>query len=418
MRRETIYSAVVAAVCVGLVLHSGDVSAQMAEDNLVAGPIEEFRLRMLAAQGAIAALLTGTFWLLATIEFTFALVMVAVHDGSMETFVKEIVIRILFIGFFFTLLTNGASWVNAIISTFTTLGAAAGGIPVNGLSPDRILDIATDMMKRSTFNFSILNPLDSVALIVAASIAFISLLLIAGNLALVLIEFYIVGYGGILVLALGGSRWTSDYAIAYLKYAFSIGMRLFIFYVLAGIGFSVIEGYIASDLLIDNINQFWSLAGFSVILCYVSSKAPDAISGLLNGVTTQASVSVASAARTAAATAAAASSGGASAVGGAAAVGQAFRLGSQQSGVTAFNAAANLAKAGYAEAKAGATGGSTSGSAFPGRGTVGGRMAANLSSQVKPSATSSGNTGSSSAPAASNTPTSNPGSGNSGAPKS
>ena len=409
--RRAFYRLVAATFCLGCLVYGAEAVAQMVEDNPTRGPLDTFRVQMLAAQGAISGTLTATFWLLATIEFTYAMVMVALHEGGMEGFARELVIRVLFIGFFYTLLLNGADWINAIVSTFSTLGSQAGGIGVQQLSPDGILDVAVQMMKSATFNFTVFELNDSLALLFAAGITFLALLLIAGNLALVLVEFYIVGYGGIVLLALGGSRWTSNYAVAYLKYAVSIGMKLFIFYVIAGVGVSVITERIVNDLDVDVLSQWWSLAGFAVVLCIVASKAPDAVTGLLNGVSTQAAVSMAAAAQVAGATAAAAASGGASAVGGSAAVGQAFRLGNQQSGSTALNAAANLAKAGYAEAKAGITGTrpSSAGSAFPGRGTVGGRMAATMASQMTPATTSA------SAPAPSGTTGTTGTSGGSGA---
>lgn len=418
MTRPAFHRLVAATLCLGALLYGSEAAAQMIEDNATSGPLDTFRLQMLAAQGAIAGTLTATFWLLATIELTFAMIMVALHEGGMEGFAREIVIRVLFIGFFYTMLLNGADWINSIVSTFSTLGSEAGGIGVQQLSPDGILDVAVQMMKSATFNFTVFDLNDSLALLFAAGLTFVALLLIAGNLALVLVEFYIVGYGGVVLLALGGSRWTSNYAVAYLKYAFSIGMRLFIFYVIAGVGVRVITDRIVNDLDVDVISQWWSLAGFAVVLCIVASKAPDAVTGLLNGVTTQAAISMAAAARTTGSVAAAASSGGASAIGGSAAVGQAFRLGSQQSGNTALNAAGNLAKAGYAEAKAGVTGVRTSGagSAFPGRGTVGGRMAANMASQTSSATTSAASSGAGpSAPSAPASPgSSGSGSGGSG----
>ncbi len=418
MTRTAFYRLVTATLCLGCLIYGAEAAAQMVEDNPTGGPLDTFRVQMLAAQGAISGTLTVTFWLLATIEFTFAMIMVALHEGGMEGFARELVIRVLFIGFFYTLLLNGADWVNSIVSTFSTLGSQAGGIGVQQLSPDGILDVAVTMMNSATDNFTVFDLQDSFALLFASGITFLALLLIAGNLALVLVEFYIVGYGGVLLLALGGSRWTSNYAIAYLKYAFSIGMKLFIFYVIAGVGVSVITDRIVNDLDVDMLSQWWSLAAFAVVLCIVASKAPDAVTGLLNGVSTQAAISMAAAARTAGTVAAGAAAGaaaggaaagavargaasaGTSAAGGAKAAGQAYALGAQQPGNTARNAAANLAKAGYAEAKAGLkAAGAAGSSAFPVGNSVGGRMAASMASQMT-SATSAA------APAASGSPSS------------
>ena len=375
--------------------------AQMAEDNLPSGPIDSFRVAALAAQGRISGALTTTFWSLALIELAFTLVMLALHDASMEAFAKELVLRILFIGFFWTLVLNGAGWVNAIVATFTQLGAQAGGLPQNGLSPDDIVDTAVQMMKLANFEFSVTEFGTSLAMLFASGIAFIAMLIMAGNLALVLVEFYIVGYGGIVLLGLGGSRWTSNYAVAYLKYAVSIGMRIFIFYMLAGIGYSIIRAQVEADLVI-NLGQFWSLAGFAVVLCIVSTRAPDAVTGLLNGVSTSASIGAIQAARAAGTVASAGSAGVASAAGGALATAQAARLGRVQSGSTSLNAVANLVRAGASEVKANLTGRPTAGSVFPGQGTVGGRMAANMESQAAKLRARSGE-GGTNAPAASGT---------------
>lgn len=358
-----------------------DVVAQIAEDNLSSGPISTIQQAARAAQGRIAGALTTTFWLLATIELAFTLVVLALHEASLEAFGKEIVMRVLFVGFFWTLVLNGAGWVDAIVGTFADLGAEAGGIAVGGLSPDDIVDTAVQMMKLATFEFSITDFGTSLALLFASGIAFVAMLIMAGNLALVLVEFYIVGYGGVLLLGLGGSRWTSDYAVAYLKYAMSIGMRIFVFYLLTGIGYSVIRTQVETQLEI-NLGQFWSLAGFAVVLCIVSTRAPDAVTGLLNGVSTSASIGMVQATRAAGTVASGGTAAAASTLGGAMAGAQAARLGGLQPGSTSLNAAANLARAGAAELKAGIAGRSTSGSVFPGSGTVGGRMAANLSSQA------------------------------------
>ena len=363
--------------------------AQIAEDNLPSGPIDAFRQAALAAQGRIAGALTTTFWSLALIELTFTLVVLALHEASMEAFAKELVLRVLFIGFFWTLVLNGAGWVNAIVATFADLGSQAGGIAQGGLSPDDIVDTAVEMMKLATFEFSVTEFGTSLALLFASGICFIAMLIMAGNLALVLVEFYIVGYGGIVLLGLGGSRWTSNYAVAYLKYAVSIGMRIFIFYLLTGIGYAIIRTQVESQLEI-NLGQFWSLAGFAVVLCIVSSRAPDAVTGLLNGVSTSASISAIQAARVAGTVASGGTAAAASAAGGAMAAAQAARLGSLQPGNTAVNAAANLARAGGAEVRAKLTGRPTGGSVFPGGGTAGGRMASSLSSQAGKLAARSG----------------------------
>ncbi len=363
-------------------LVSVDLLAQTIEDNTIFGPLTEIESVMSAYQTGLTNILINTFWLLATIEFAFALLMLALHDEGIQGLFREIVIRTLFIGFFLALLQNGVAWAGNIIQTLTQLGSSAGGI--SELAPDQIVDLGIDLMKRSAFEFSIFDAGSSFALLIAAFITFLALLIVAANFALVLAEFYIVGYGGILLLALGGSRWTKDYAIAYLKYIFSAGMRIFIMLVVSGVGYTILNGRIQA-MAVDNVGQWWAVLGFSVILAILASQAPNAITGLLSGISTSSNVSAAQALKTMGATAGAAMSGGMSAIGAGSAVKAAAQLGAAQRGNTAFNTVGNLAKAAGSDLMSSVQGSKKPGSVFPGSGvgTVGGRMAANLKQQLR-----------------------------------
>ena len=371
------------AVAGAALLWQEEAFAQIAEDNLLDdGVVNLFETIMRTAQGNIATFLERTFWLLATIEFAFSLMMVALHDEGLQGIFRELVTRILFIGFFLLLLRNGIAWTDGIIDTMTFLGNRAVPGPDVKLTPDGVMDLALDLFTRSRFDISLRQLGTGFVMLFGVTIAFVALLVIAGNLALVLIEFYIVGYGGIVLLALGGSRWTSDYAVAYLKYSLAIGMKLFVMYLIVGVGHDVLVGAV-SDVEIQNSKQAWTLAAFCFVLALVASRAPDAVMGLLHGVTHGSSISATQALRASSTAVAAPVSGAAASAsalrsaGGVAAAGyQAGRVGAAQEGSTSRNAVTALAKAALADVRA-----TSSGSVFPGAGTRGGRMAADLSRQ-------------------------------------
>lgn len=372
---------IVATVCC---LISTDILAQTLEDNTVFGPLSSIESTMRSFQSSINALMLNTFWLLATIEFAFALLMLALHDEGIQGFFREIVIRILFVGFFYTLYQNGIDWMTRIIDTLTDIGAQASGI--NALAPDQIIDLGIDLMKRSAFEFSIWDAGSSVALLIAAMITFIALLIVAANFALVLAEFYIVGYGGIFLLALGGSRWTRDYALAYMKYVFSAGMRIFIMLVISGLGYTILLGRIEA-MAVDNLGQWWAILAFAIILAILATRAPNAIVGLLAGISNSSNIQPSQALRSMGAvvsTASSAASGSKSIAGAGAAAIAATQLGSAQRGNTALNTVGNLAKAAGTDFMTSVKGTKKPGSVFPGSGvgTVGGRMAANLKQQL------------------------------------
>ncbi len=381
LKHLSLHCSLLAAVVL-LALLPMEAFAQVAENNLSAGPLQAIGTSMRAFQASVTALLTNTFWLLATIEFAISLILVSLNDEGINGFFRELVIRCLFVGFFYTMLVYGIPWTTDIIDTMIFLGDRASSANFVDLKPDIFLDLGIDLMKRATDSIGFGTFISGMFNLAAACIAFLALVWIAGNFALALAEFYIIGYGGIWLLALGGSRWTSGYAVAYLKYTLSVGAKLFVFIVIAGIGYDVLADYFATAT-IDSSTQLWSLAGFTLLLALIAARAPDRAGDVISGVSTSATISPSQAYNAGKVTVGGLASAGMGSLGAGAAVAAATSLGSAQRGNTALNAMGNLAKAAGGEAKSSVTGGRSPGGVFPGgkQGTVGGRMAAGMEAQ-------------------------------------
>ncbi len=140
----------------------------------------------------------------------------------------------------------------------------------------------------------------------------------------------------------------------------------------------------------DTMSQAWALCAFAVILAILASRAPDAVTGLLSGVNTQAAITASRAISAATSASSGAASGAKSAAGMGAAVGAAASLGSAQSTKSGFgglaqaagNTLGNLASAAKTDAVTSMMGTRKPGGVFPGaNSTAGGRMAANMNAQ-------------------------------------
>lgn len=368
----------------------GDALAQEIPENNIFGPtITTFRDSMAGVQGRLADLLTGIFIALATIEFAWAMAMGVLHDIGLQGIAREVVYRLVFIGFFAWLLKEGNGTVIDIVNDFRTLGARAfdtdGAIDPGAaatLAPDDMLDLGFFAAIEAYKGGSFWSPIDSTAVFFAALIILLAMIVVAAAMIVTLLEFYIVGYAGFVLLALGGSRWTSDFAVAYLKYAVSVGMKLFVLLVIAGLGYSIIrESIIGADY--DKLSQLWVLLASSVLLAFLAWTVPRSILGLLTGVSTAVGLSpsqVTDNSRKAAEsmTAAATQLGSA-----ATALTAAARLGSVQSGSTGINAVKNLAKTAIADVSAKASGQRADGSIFPNHGKMPARMAASMNQDRK-----------------------------------
>ena len=77
-----------------------------------------------------------------------------------------------------------------------------------------------------------------------------------------------------ILLGLGGSSYTKDFAIRYLVYAFSVGMKLMALVMIAKIGSDVLIG-LASDATIgDQYQTALAIAGIAVVVFVIAMYVP------------------------------------------------------------------------------------------------------------------------------------------------
>ncbi len=90
------------------------------------------------------------------------------------------------------------------------------------------------------------------------------------------------------MLGFGGSKWTSDIAINYLRTVLSIGIQLFTMTLIIGIGQSFIDQYfslIKDD--VPDLNSLIVLLLASIILLVLTNKLPLLLSGVVGGASLQ-----------------------------------------------------------------------------------------------------------------------------------
>jgi type IV secretion system protein TrbL len=254
------------------------------------------------------------------------------------------------IGFFYALLLNANSWIPAIIDSFIDAGQIARG--ATDLSPSAILDIGlkTTWTMLSKLHFSgVMDTLATGGTALFASIVIIfSFAVIASQLLIAIIESYIVISGGVIFLGFGASRWTTDFTQKYISYAFAIGVKLFILYLLIGIGQSQTASW-PNTLEPINVNSVLSVMGSSLVYMFLVWQIPGMAASMLSGAP---NMTAGSAVSTVA-------SSGAMMVGGAAMAG-AFSIGSSKSGAGFTGAAKSAWQAAGLERLAKASGSGSS----------------------------------------------------------
>ena len=368
-----------------------------AEDNLLQDSLDEYESQMMRITGEVRGLLINTFYYLALIELTWTMIKTYLDNGGLQNFVSALVERIMYIGFFTYLFRAGTDIPLAIVDSFRSLGSRATGRPAE-LTPDNILDIGQNFMTQSISVITGGSIILGIVLLVPSVGVFIAMVILAAHLAVAILEFYVVGYGGFVLLAFGASRWTDGYAKSYLKYAMSVGMKLFVLYIIVGVIEVEMAAYLA-NVQEHSATNVWAVAAFAIFSVILAIIASQSVMGMMSGVSVgsggaavQAGAALGGAAigvgKAAKQTGSAALSGAAGAMGAGSAASSAAKLGSAAagaSGKSGMSAAASGAGAVGKELGGGAVsaGKSALAKAFPVEKSMGGKLAARMNAARK-----------------------------------
>ena len=222
------------------------------------------------------------FWILATIEVGIAAVWLALHAASLDSWFAELVRRIMFIGFFAFVLTQGPTFARAVVDSLFQIGAGGGSA-----SPAEVFDagirVASQMSQQAKFGVFEDNAL-AIAAVLAMGVVVICFSLVAAIFVSVMVEMYVGLLAGMIMLGLGGSSFTKDFAVRYLVYAFGVGMKLMALVMIAKIGSEVLMGLAntptaSSDQFVTTL----AVAGISVVVFIIAMYVPSIIQGVVQG---------------------------------------------------------------------------------------------------------------------------------------
>lgn len=222
------------------------------------------------------------FWILAGIEVGIAAVWLAIQGASLDNWFGELVRRILFIGFFVFVLEQGPAFVQAVVDSLFQIGAGSGSA-----SPADVFNagmrVAAQMSEDVRFGLFEDNAL-AIAAVFAMIVVVICFALVAAIFVAVMVEMYVGLLAGMIMLGLGGSSFTKDFAVRYLVYAFSVGMKLMALVMIARIGSEVLIEMADASSSDDKFLTSLAIAGIAVVVFMISIYVPAIIQGVIQGV--------------------------------------------------------------------------------------------------------------------------------------
>ncbi|UXT61340.1 P-type conjugative transfer protein TrbL (plasmid) [Agrobacterium fabrum] len=222
------------------------------------------------------------FWILAGIEVGIAAVWLAINAASLDSWFAELVKRIMFIGLFAFILDRGPEFAKAVVDSLYHIGAGGGSA-----SPANIFDagirVATKMSEQAKFGLWEDNAL-AIAAVFAMVVVVVSFSLVAAIFVAVMVEMYVGLLAGMIMLGLGGTSYTKDFAIKYLVYAFSVGMKLMGLVMIAKIGSDILLGLAeAPTATSEQFITTLAIAGISVVVFVIAMYVPPILQGVVQG---------------------------------------------------------------------------------------------------------------------------------------
>ncbi|MDH1520407.1 P-type conjugative transfer protein TrbL [Acinetobacter johnsonii] len=261
-----------------LLLHANTAVAMGV--GVVDDMIQTFADASKAWQAPLLAIAIDLFWLLATIQFAWAMIGLAFKTTDINTWISAIVTQIMFIGFMYWILTNFSSFAGNIIDSFRRAAGQASG--QSFFSPSDFFIKAWELVGDIYEKTSILEAANSLGLIIAGIIIMICFALICAFMVVALVEMYIVISASVLLMGFGGTQWTKDYAIRALQYGVSVGAKLFVLQLIAGLGVELMDGWVASTDT-QSLEHIVGMIGCSIILLALTKMIPDIVQGIING---------------------------------------------------------------------------------------------------------------------------------------
>ena len=196
----------------------------------------------------LAPVAQRTFLLLAGFEFAVSAYVWGLRRHDIDDVLAQFFLKFLLLSVLYFVLYAWINWGPLIPGSLAQAGQVASGRP--GLSPSGIAELGLELQGRmmaKAFGWGLLvSTADTVAALLAGFLVVVAFALIAMQLVVVLIESYVVIGTGAFFLGFAAFRGTSSLADRYLAYAFSVGVRLFLLYLLVGVGQDVAEGWVAS----------------------------------------------------------------------------------------------------------------------------------------------------------------------------
>jgi type IV secretion system protein TrbL len=267
--------------------HAADAGA-VANNANYTSLIDLFNTESAKWQAPLQSAAQALYGTLITITVVLTFIPLAVRGAEFSEWAETLVKFVLLTGFWLWMIHNFSSLSAGIINGFRHAAqnaASASGAGVT-LSPTDILKTGLDLVHFAMSQASVWNLPLALSMVLASLIILIVFALVAGLVAVTLVESYIVINASVIFMAFAGLKFTSDIAMHAIKYAIGVGVKLFALQLIVGVSMAVFQSWIlqySNPGLIATIEDGFGLAGLAILVFYLAVYLPPALMGMVTG---------------------------------------------------------------------------------------------------------------------------------------
>lgn len=272
---------ILVAVVIALAWAPSVLSAQVLDNTQTA-----YRNTVSTWLGPISAIARRLFVVLAAIEVAVSGTLYTLRRDSLDEMASKFLLKFIVLSLVLMLITSAGYWLKPIVNGFALAGQVGGG-GVSNLGPSGIVDmglrIAWGMIDTTGLPVSFASLETAFYALTSRLVITFSFVAVAVMVILTWVEAYVALAGGVLFLGFGGMRATAQFAENYLAFLFYIGARLFVLYLLLGVGITIMQSQITNMPPAMTPPQMGELLAMSVIFAAITLRVPTSIASRVAG---------------------------------------------------------------------------------------------------------------------------------------
>jgi type IV secretion system protein TrbL len=264
------------------VSRAGEQVAEFADSML-----QNFKIRFAAYENKIWQAALALFGLLFFCQFTWSVIQLCLHESLSFAAVVTVVVRQVMTGMFFYWLLFDRSILQGIVGSFSQL--AQSGLSLAELIS--LMEIAVMKIMEAVGKSS--GVIEGIALFLtglsACLVMSFAMTTAIAYMALIMLENFIAGSLGLILMGFGGSDFTRSYALSYIRTLVHIGLKLFLSTIIVQVGIMAFTqatlGLNSMDA--ESVSQTcMSLIAQSFFFLAVTRVIPEISGALISGAST------------------------------------------------------------------------------------------------------------------------------------